>query len=697
MPSCRCRLFYACIFLTSLSPLSAGSAAANEHRPSATLMGPIGLNTVPSARMDKAGTVRIGVGTIDPYLHSFAGFQLTDRFYVGVRQSAEKSSLTSTPDRLYPGVDLKIKLNNEGRYDPEVAVGFLSAFGHKKTASEYIALSKRYNNFDFTFGMGWGRLAGDGHLSNPLKRMASHFGNDRDFNNEVANSAHDWFTGSDVSFFGGLEYQTPLEGVSLKADWGANPYSIEENTIPGFNAPAPWSIGVNYSPVPWVDGMIGIAGTDTVMARLSLQSNAMDWLTRPYKDTTGASLLPRDETNADAGKMMEAAEQGAIYLSDTHIDGDSAIASLHLNSHRPLAYQIGRAARHVANNAGKNVETITIIPMRGKIKGRPISFLRRDLEQALAQHQGSPEEVWRNTHFDAAIKEGDGRGFFQSFDFNYNVALKNDVSLSEDDAEYLYRSAAVLRGRAELPEGLFAGGDFKINISDNLDKLDDRNPNLDVTRSDVDAYTKRRFYLERAYGGMRKTILDDVFLSYSGGLLDEMYAGYGGEVLYRPFGKTFALGFEGWQVFKRDPSDMWGLTANSEPRVTGHFNLFYEVPETDMTAYAKVGQYLGGDTGVTLGLDRQFNGGATLGGIITATKESDYDTLGGATHFYSGIQLKVPLGNVPYVPEGSEVITTFHPQGRDAGQFLDNPEPLYKVTEPVSYRAASRSWNRLLD
>lgn len=699
MPACRYQFYAALIGLATLAGLPDLSHARDDPppqtpRPSATLMGPIGLNTLPSARMDEAGTVRIGAGTMDPYLHSFAGFQLTDSLFIGVRQSAEKSSLGKKPKALYPGLDFKIRLNEEGRYDPEVALGFLSGFGHKKTASEYIALSKRYHDFDFTLGMGWGRLAGDGHIGNPLKNLSAHFGNDRDFTNETPNTIHDWFTGDEAGFFAGLEYHTPISGLSLKADWGANPYTIEEKTIAGYDAPAPWSLGINYAPTSWMEGMVGFAGTDTVMARLSMQSNVMDWLAGTYKDEAAQALTPRSaQTDLDA--MQKSAEQNAIIISPPEITDTTASAYLALDSYRPAAYQIGRAARHIANHAGPDIETIRLIPLRGKISGRAVSFSRRDLEQALLHHQGSPEEIWRNASFDEIATQNLPASPFR---FNLNFALKNEISISEDDAEYLYRSAALARARGELPWGSFLGADVKLNLSDNLDKLPDlSDKEVSTVRSDIDDYTKRRLYLERAYGGWRREIFNDVFMSATTGLLEEMYAGYGGEILYRPFGKTFALGVDGWTVYKRGSDDFWGIDGADDMRFTGHLNLFYEIPDSGITAYAKAGQYLGGDHGVTLGMDHRFDNGATLGGFVTASREADLDTLGGATNLYSGVQLTIPLGNMPYVPEGSEVITAFRPQGRDAGQILDHPEPLYDATEPVSYRAVSRSWHRLLD
>lgn len=679
-------------FCALLSPFA---AIAEEPRRSTTTMGQIGLNNVPSARMDEAGIVRVGVGTLDPYLHSFAGAQITDWMHMGVRQTAEKSSLLSKGDHFYPGLDLKFTLNKEGRYDPEIALGFISAFGHKKTASEYVALSKRYHNWDFTLGIGWGRLAGGGHIRNPLRRVSSHFGDNRSFISEEANSAHDWFTGEDIGFFGGIEYHTPLNGLSLKADWGANPYGVEAKTMTGYDRPADWSLAFNYAPAPWLDAMVGMQGTDKLMARLSFQNNVMDWLVAPFKETSPPTVTRRPPSS-DREKLRGTARDEGIYIGRIRRDGDSALsAHLSLRPHMPLAQQVGRAARHMANHAPNDIDTFYITPMRGKIAGKPIRLLRRDLERAAIDHQGSPEEMWRSNDFSALLDDEPATKF--PFLLDFNLALQNDLSLSEDEEEYLYRSALVGRTRADLPAGYFAGVDIKLNIKDNLGKLAPRISFVDNARSNIDDYTKRRLYLERAYGGWRGQVLPDVFASTIVGAVEEMYLASGNEILYRPFGKTWAIGADAWYAFKRDPSDIWGMNQSSYQQVSGHVNFFYEIPNTDITAYAKVGQFLAGDRGAMIGVQHDFQNGMKLTAFGTATDQADGDAIGGSTHMHGGITLSIPLGHVPYVPQGSEIITRVMPQGRNVGQIIDNPEPLYSVTEPVSYRGTSRSWHRLLD
>lgn len=103
------------ILCAPLVPYAIPHARADNLPTSTNITGQIGLNTVPSARMDKSGTVRAGISTLDPYAHSWLGFQLADPLSITVRQSAEVSKVNDDADRLYPGVDFKLRLLTESR------------------------------------------------------------------------------------------------------------------------------------------------------------------------------------------------------------------------------------------------------------------------------------------------------------------------------------------------------------------------------------------------------------------------------------------------------------------------------------------------------------------------------------------------------------------------------------------------------
>ena len=92
------------------------------------------------------------------------------------------------------------------------------------------------------------------------------------YNNESSQSFNDWFTGEDIGLFGGIEYFTPINGLSLKADYGANDY-LGTSNITNFDRPSPWSFGFNYKPWEYTDVSAAVIGGDKLMARLSLQSS----------------------------------------------------------------------------------------------------------------------------------------------------------------------------------------------------------------------------------------------------------------------------------------------------------------------------------------------------------------------------------------------------------------------------------------
>lgn len=178
----------------------------------------------------------------------------------------------------------------------------------------------------------------------------------------------------------------------------------------------------------------------------------------------------------------------------------------------------------------------------------------------------------------------------------------------------------------------------------------------------------------------------------TGGYLEEMYGGLGGEILYRPFGKRFAFGADAWLARKRDPETFLNTGYTYDGLLTGHINGWYDFPDRDLTLQARFGRYLAEDFGATLSLQKGFENGAKLEGFVTVSNDADFDLFGGTTHAYHGVRLSLPLGSVRYVPSGSELRISAAPFGRDIGQSLDAPIKLYDTTEALSYDHIARYW-----
>ena len=429
---------------------------------STSSMGTLGLNTIPSARMDKVGTARIHLSTVDPYIHASMGFQVTEPLYINVRQTSEISSLNDYADRIYPGVDFKLRLLKESAQRPEIAFGMNAPFGNRRLSSEYFSFSKRYHNFDFTAGVAWGKLGSAGHISNPLKSISSHFGKDRETFSEDTQTANDWFTGNDIGFFGGVEYFTPLKGLSLKAEYGGDDYSIEKATF-DYNAPAPWSLGLNYQPFEWVDLSVTAIGKDKLMGRLSLQGGLQDWVGKNREYTEPEKLkIPRPNENTKDFLDTQVINQ-KLHLVNFTTEDNHAAGQINLSSYAPASLQIGHALRKISNNTKSDIENYTIALKHKGLRGPDLKIIRSDFEKAVLRNSGSAEEVWHDVHLENKNKIS-LNPFHKLKPLDIRFILDNHLSLTEDDIAQLYRTSAVIETTQELPFGLLSGFSGRVNL-----------------------------------------------------------------------------------------------------------------------------------------------------------------------------------------------------------------------------------------
>lgn len=684
--------------ITCLYPAAARAEPARHSN----VLGPLGLIVTPTARMDETGTVRAGIGTLDPYLHAHVGLQIADPLHIGIRQSAEISGLNDDARRLYPGIDVKLRLLAEGPYHPEIAVGWLGAVGHKRMAGEYLVASRRYENWDVSGGLGWGRLGSARQIGNPLGVFGSHFKKKRGLDGEEPNSPQDWFTGGDIGLFAGLEYTAPwINGLSFSAEWGADRYVAEKAAF-DFDAPAPWALGVHYSPRPWIDFSTALVGGEKIMAALTLQNALSQWPGKTFRrdKRTREPLRPYRTGITEPPAMEQEAERGDLTLYNTAANATRAQTALEVPPELTTPRAIGLALPYISNHAGQTVEAIEVRPVYMGLSGPLIRMNRRNVTQALGHNAGSPQEIWRNLDFnpestDELPLRGRSTG---ARGHRLRLILDQQFSLAEEDHGVLHRTAALIEGISSTGFGLLGGMGLRVNLTHNLDHLDEyRVPAALPVRGNVAAFADTRIALDRAYLGFARSPAPDLHIAVAAGYLEEMYGGIGGDILYRPFGSTWAVGAEGWLAFKRDPYTPWHTGLNGDRVFTGHLKAYYEFPGTNTTAEARLGRYLNEDVGGTLALGQRFGHGLNVRGFVTATGKSDNDVFGGSTNLYAGLELSLPVGNIPLAPQNSMVRVRAVPFGRDNGQTLESPVDLYTMSDPLSYRHIARHWNDIVD
>lgn len=668
--------------------LAAGLALAGLGRPCARaegletglrLMGSRGLNVVPDARMDAPGTLRAGVGVSDPYVHFAVGAQIAEPLSVTIRQSALVSSLTDSPRALSPALDVRLRLVPESAHLPAVAIGADALFGARALASEYIVASKRYGDVDISAGLGWGRMGRGGAFGNPF----GFLDRDRKPDEDGVNGPGDWLTGRKIAPFAGVAWMPSFApGLALKGDWsGADLWAAERDADPGFRAPPRWTAGLSWRVAPGLELGLGTAGARSLMASLNLSGMPERWPVRGWK----ASSVQKTTSG--------------LYGVSGSAGGQTLSARLTLDPGRPAALQVGRAMRAMAAATGAKTGLLSLSLERDGTRGPVVTLTGAKVRQ-LEGGRASPEEIWRAARF--APPDLSARKDLPGLTGRFRWILQTDLGLSERTSAVIHRTALLAGGDVRVPvaSGITLGGRVRANLFGNADEIPARATGAGTSpgRAEFGAFSGLRVMPEALYATVAATLAPGVHASATGGYLEEMYAGTGGEILWRPFEGRVALGADGWLALPRDPGTAGALGLGDAPVLTGHLNAWYEWPENDLTFYVRAGRYLAGDVGGTLGAMREWRNGVRLDASLTVTDGVDRDAQERREPMgLARMALRVPFGAIqsPYIPEGSEARLTVGSMGRAAGQALDTPAPLYNITRGFSSGELARDWSRL--
>ena len=691
----RCHLISVALILVALL-IPGGAVAGDDVADFQTLnlTGTQGVITTPDARMDDTGTLHIGTATSDPYLHGYMGVQLDEALYLKVRQTGEVSSLRDDADRLYPGIDLKLGLLDETRLRPELALGLDAAIGHKRMAGEYLVASKRLGPFDLSSGIAWGRLGSAGTIANPLGIFGGHFDQTRSLGGPDSGAPGDWFTGRRAGLFAGVTYYTPFKGLELSLEYGADDYVRETARIPGFEAPGRWAVGVNYRPHKNYQTGLAVIGGDKVMAHLNFNRHMAAFEgDKADKDDLIPDLISSPPFEINAAKIAE--------RISFDIKNGIARVRLHLRPRMSTPAQLRQVAKTFLKRTPDTVTSLIVNIYRHGLRGPVVKLPRRAVAQALRHEPGrSIEELWHSAQISNNAKAQRNAPRENGLQYpEFKLAIDQDIALTSEDATIWHRAGFIAAAEQYIGRGFAHAHGLRLPIADNLqgqrftrlrmNRLRGREP----VRSDVALYAGDGPGLEFSKLQLTRTLGDNLHAGLAAGYLEEMYAGAGGALLWRPWGKSYALGARLHHVYKRDPFSTLDLKLIEDSDVTtGFVDAYYAPARSDLTFKASAGRFLGEDWGAKFAISRRFDNGVRLAGFVTVSERAERDLFGGTSHSKAGLRLNVPLGTVPLtnVPVISAIDVA--PIGRDTGQMLEGGASLYEMSEGLSLRHIGRRW-----
>ncbi|HEX6690537.1 MAG TPA: YjbH domain-containing protein, partial [Burkholderiales bacterium] len=259
------------------------------------------------------------------------------------------------------------------------------------------------------------------------------------------------------------------------------------------------------------------------------------------------------------------------------------------------------------------------------------------------------------------------------------------VSAYLNDPSGAFKWEAALIGAYDRPiwgDNTFFTAALQLTLYENVsDVTQPSNSTLPHVRSDVAEYKGASdFKLMRLLVNKFYQPATRVYARASAGIYEEMYGGFGGQVLYLPGDGTWATDLAVDWVKQRDFEGWFGFLDYQT--VTSIASLNYRMAQ-GVTGTLRAGRFLAKDEGVRFELKRRFNSGWQVGGWYTVTNGKDTTSPGSPENPYydKGIFMAIPLETL--MSRDSQAMAGFAiaPWTRDVGQMVVSPGDLYTMLE----------------
>lgn len=685
--------------------------------------GEIGLLQTPTARMSPAGEVRTSYSSVWPYSRLNVMYQPFDWMEAGFRYTSisNREYGPQFPNQSFKdkSIDVKFRLLRESAYVPELALGLRDIGGTGLFSSEYVVANKRLGDFDLSLGIGWGYMGSSGNISNPFRLLGSRFATRPTSDTTGTANFSSYFRGP-AALFGGVQWQTPWDPLTLKIEYDGNNYQNEplSNPLP---RRTPINVGLAYRLTPGITLSAGLERGEKFMVGFTIGGNLSTAQTPKvldpalpnfspdapavsptWRDTaaqiemqTGWRVLriePKEDVLhlwvADANTVYRAArtERAVAVL---HATAPAAVRAfvIHYEEHGlPLHAQaivrdewVRARVQPLPPHLARDVTRRDYAPSEESESELPPIPLAAPATSAVAAAPSSAPPAVAAENQVGWKRQPDTFEYGLSPNFNQIIGGPNNFALVElgvkANAQYNISRQTWLQGQVNL------------RLADNYGSFTyDAPSGLPRVRTDQRLYlTTSRVTIPNLQLTHVGQLSDSQFYSVYGGYLEPMFAGVGGEWLYRPWGSRLALGIDVNHVRQRGYAQHFSLRDYQVN--TGHATLYWNTGWNGVLVRVSAGQYLAGDRGVTVDVARRFENGLTIGAYATKTNVSSAQF--GEGSFDKGIYLSIPLDAI--LPRSSRALVGFNwsPLTRDGGARLGQAVSLYDLTyirDPEAFR-----------
>ena len=703
------------LFAASFAMLASSHAQSSieDYFPFSDLSSPsnygdTGLLEIPNARFMKEASLRFNFSssypnefttiTASPFKWLESSYRYTEikNELYGPSQYSGNQSLKDK------GFDLKMKLIGEGYYRPAVALGLRDIAGTGIFSSEYLVATKSLGNFDVTAGLGWGILGSADSIRNPLISLSESFQiRTGSFKEGGEFKYTDWFSGT-AALFGGVEYHLRKYGLKLIAEYDSS--SPDKSTISPLEVKSNFNLGLNYHVSNNLQlGLSFERGTNFRMS-FSLKGNFLkDTISKPPpKNIIALSKEQKKKSfeNPDIfyRSLNKSLRDEKIFIQSATLKDTEVSVAIASSRFSNIPRMSGRSAAIISALASEDVGRMNIHVMNGDLEIATLKINRNKFDAAKA-FKGSPQEVLKVSLIDSnsnnpliSDSEFNPRIDFPEFSWTMSPALKHQIGGPEGFylGQIFWKTDTTIKFRRNL--SLYTS--FGINLYDTFNDL--KNPsqsNIPHVRSDIQDYLSegknnlQRMKLEYMFSPFK-----DIYMRADLGLIEEMFGGFGGEILYRPIDNDYSLGLSVHRVKQRGYKQRFSFKEYET--TTGHASLYYDFP-MGISSQLSIGRYLAGDKGATIDLSRRFTSGFVLGIFATKT-ELSAEEFGEGT-FDKGFYFSIPTSLFYSDFRTGNISFGLHPLTKDGGAFLIQHNSLFSILGDSSKNSILRDWKDLLN
>lgn len=673
-----------------------------------------GMIDMPTATVLPDGTLAFSVQAMPGTWRSTFAFQALPRVIVSFRYSAADVGFGPTGVLHDRSFDLHWQVFDEGRYMPAIAVGLRDFIGTGLYSSEYVVATRTFSpRLRASLGMGWGRMATHGGFTNPLAVLSDRFrtrpGGFTGLGGQVEFGR--FFRGP-AALFAGIEYQA-TERLTVMAEYSSDAYRQEVQQ--GLDWRTPLNLGFRYrvSPSTTVSGYVMHGANVGISASFSLNpvqppagsvrvTAPMPVRVRAAPPAGGDFSTSWAESRAALNGRLEAALAPAMAAEGLRLEGielEARRATVRFTNqrHEVLPRALGRTARILTYGLPESVEEIVLVPMQGSVAGTAVTLRRSDLERFENDPDGAAQLLARVQFSDPVGFPGVGQAWQPLNEgrrrFEWSIAPYVDVSYF--DPQSPIRADLGLRAslRYAFAENLSVSAVLSQRIVGNVDNGASNigTPGYPQVRTHAALYSTDRPTVDRLTLDYTMRPARNLYARLTVGWLERMYAGVSTELLWAPPDSRLALGIELNHVGQRDHRSILGL--NGLRLTSGHISAYYDFGG-GFEGQLDVGQYLAGDVGATVRLERVFANGVRVGAFATLT-DMPFSVFGEGS-FDKGITVTIPVTALLGQPSTSRYGTSIRSLQRDGGARLSVAGRLYPMIRDSRGQALRRGWGAVL-